>query len=70
MQQLRTAATRGHYLRPFAKLLLALTALREKQVELARTQLRELHAEFPQNALFARELAKLPKPAPALPSDP
>ena len=70
MQQLRTAATRGHYLRPFAKLLLALAALREKQVELARTQLRELNAEFPQNALFARELAKLPKPVPALPSSP
>jgi hypothetical protein len=70
MQQLRTAATRGHYLRPFAKMLLALAALREKQVELARTQLRELNAEFPQNALFARELAKLPKPAAALPSTP
>jgi len=70
MQQLQKAATRGHYLRPFAKMLLALAALREKQVELARTQLRELHAEFPQNALFARELAKLPKPPTARPSDP
>jgi len=65
MQQLQTAATRGHYLRPFAKMLLALAALREKQVELARAQLRELTAEFPDNSMFARELAKLPKPAPA-----
>jgi hypothetical protein len=39
-------------------------------VELARTQLRELAAEFPENALFARELAKLPKLPAALPSDP
>ena len=63
MQQLQMCATRGHYLRPFAKMLLALAALREKQVELARAQLRELTAEFPENPLFQRELAKLQKPA-------
>ena len=59
MQQLQTAATRGHYLRPFAKMLLALAALREKQVDVARAELRSLTAEFPQNPLFARELTKL-----------
>ena len=63
MEQLQMAAARGRYLRPFAKTLLALAALREKQPELARQQLRELVAEFPQNPLFARELAKLEKPA-------
>ncbi len=57
--QLEIAAAHGRYLRPFAKILLALVALREKQPELARTQLAELVAEFPQNTLFARELAKL-----------
>ena len=57
MNQLKTAATRGDYLRPFAKILLALAALREGQPGLARTQLEELAAEFPQNPLFARELA-------------
>jgi hypothetical protein len=62
MKQLDMCATHGHYLRPFAKILLALAALREKQVDLARTQLRELNAEFPQNPLFQRELAKLQKP--------
>jgi tetratricopeptide (TPR) repeat protein len=67
MQQLTTAATRGHYLRPFAKIFLALAALREKQVELARTHLRELLAEFPENPLFARELAKVNLPPPAVP---
>ncbi|HEX9760894.1 MAG TPA: hypothetical protein VGA40_08235 [Candidatus Acidoferrales bacterium] len=56
---MQIAAARGRYLRPFAKILLALVALREKQPELARTQLIELVAEFPQNPLFAKELAKL-----------
>jgi hypothetical protein len=59
IQQLEIAATSGHYLRPFAKILLALAALREKKAEAARTQLTELVAEFPENPLFASELAKL-----------
>jgi hypothetical protein len=61
--QLETAAKYGHYLRPFAKILLALTALREKTPEVARAQLTELVAEFPENSLFASELAKLPRSA-------
>ncbi len=59
IQQLKIAAASGHYLRAFAKILLALAALREKQPELARTQLTELVAEFPQNRLFTSERAKL-----------
>jgi hypothetical protein len=59
LQQLEIAATRGHYLRPFAKILLALAALREKRIDLARTQLTELVAEFPENPLFRSELAKV-----------
>jgi hypothetical protein len=59
IQQIEIAAAHGHYLRPFAKILLALAALREKKPELARIQLNELVAEFPENALFASELAKL-----------
>jgi hypothetical protein len=59
MEQIETAAKHGHYLRPFAKILLALTALREKKREVAREQLTELVAEFPKNSLFASELAKL-----------
>ncbi len=57
MRQLALAARDGHYLRPFAKILLALAALREKETGLARTHLEELVAEYPQNPLFARELA-------------
>jgi hypothetical protein len=63
IEQLETAANHGHYLRPFAKILLALTALREKQPEVARAQLTELAAEFPGNSLFASELAKLSGPS-------
>jgi hypothetical protein len=59
LQQLEIAATRGRYLRPFAKILLAMAALREKKTSVARVQLMDLVAEFPQNPLFARELAKL-----------
>ncbi len=54
IQQLEIAAERGHYLRPFAKILLALAALREKKTEVARTQFTELVAEFPENQLFTR----------------
>jgi hypothetical protein len=59
IQQLEIAADHGHYLRPFAKIMLALVALREKKPEVARVQLKGLVAEFPENSLFASELAKL-----------
>jgi hypothetical protein len=39
--------------------MLALAALREKNPELSRQQLQELVAEFPENSLFAAELAKI-----------
>lgn len=63
MKEIAITAEDGNYLRPFAKILLALAAVREGQVELARAQLRELNAEFPGNPVFARELAKLKNPA-------
>ncbi len=59
IQQLEIAADHGRYLRPFAKILLAMAALREKKPEVARAQLSELVAEFPDNPLFVTELAKL-----------
>lgn len=65
IQQIEIAANHGHYLRPFAKIMLALAALREKNTEVARAQLNDLVAEFPENTLFANELAKLGVP-PAL----
>ena len=59
MAQLKIAAAHGRYLRPFAKIILALAAMREKQIPLARTELQELVKEFPENPLFRRELATL-----------
>lgn len=66
MDQLRLAADKGHYLRPYAKILLGLAALREKQEDVARTQFSELAREFPDNPLFERELARVNhKPMPS-----
>jgi hypothetical protein len=59
VMQLQMAAMEGHYLRPFAKVLLALVARREDEPELARKLLEELNGEFPGNPLFRRELALL-----------
>jgi hypothetical protein len=59
MRQLEIAAARGHYLQPYAELLLALASLREKQQPRARTLLAHLVAQYPENSLFALELAKL-----------
>jgi hypothetical protein len=59
MRQLEQAVATGNYLQPYAELLLALTSLREKHPQRAQALLAHLSAEFPQNALFARELAKL-----------
>lgn len=57
MDQMQRTADHGHYLQPFAKILLALASEREHQNDRARTLLLELSNEFPANPLFARELA-------------
>ena len=59
MRQLERASANGHYLKPFAKVFLALAALRERQPQLARSLLSQLHRNFPQNPEFSQELAKL-----------
>jgi len=59
MRQLERAAATGHYLQPYAELLVALTSLREKHPQRAQALLAHLAAEFPENPLFSRELAKL-----------
>jgi hypothetical protein len=61
MQQLSRAASseHAHYLRPYARLMLALAALREKNPDVSREQLRALVKEYPENPLFAAELAKV-----------
>lgn len=57
IQQMEQAAEHGHYLKPFAKILLALGYEREHQKDRARVLLTELTAQFPENPIFAHELA-------------
>ncbi len=59
IQQLEITADRGCYLRPFAKILLAMAALRERKPEVARAQLAELVTGFPENPLFATEMTTI-----------
>jgi hypothetical protein len=67
MEQLTKTAGGGRYLKPFAKILLALSARREKQNPLAQKLLLELSQEFPGNELFAAEYAKsMGRPIPAV----
>ena len=54
----RTAA-HGYYLEPFAKLLLAVAALRDNNPSEAARLLRELHQRFPDNPLYLRELDRI-----------
>ena len=58
MEQLRKTIEGGRYLQPFAKILLALAARREKQVAVAQKLLRELSEEYPESSLFSAEYAK------------
>ena len=59
LDELRQTAEKGHYLKPYARILLGLAALREKQQEVAREEFTALALEFPGNPLFAAELARL-----------
>ena len=62
MEQVAKTAEHGHYLRPFAKIILALAARREKQVPLAQKLLRELCEQYPDTQLYASEYAKVSSP--------
>jgi hypothetical protein len=66
MELVAKTAEKGRYLEPFAKVLLALAARREKQDPLAKKLLHELTEEFPESPLFAAEYAKvIGRPIPA-----
>ena len=58
MEQVARTAENGRYLRPFAKIILALAARREKQDTLAQRLFRELTKQYPDNEQFASEYAK------------
>jgi len=59
LRELRRTAEEGHYLQPYAKILLAIAALRDNDPGTARELLGQLEEEFPLNPLYARELQRL-----------
>jgi hypothetical protein len=61
LEEIRETALHGHYLEPFAKLLLAVAALRDNNPVRARELLGELHRRFPDNELYMREMDRIDK---------
>jgi len=59
VKELRLVADRGHYLAPFANILLAIAYVRDHDRKHARELLASLRDEFPANPLFALEIARL-----------
>ena len=57
--ELQLTADHGHYLGPFARILLAIAYVRDKDTARARGVLASLRDEFPKNPLFAQEIARL-----------
>lgn len=62
IEKLQLTAEKGRYLAPFARLLLAVAALRDHATEKARDILEALAMEFPHNRLYTQELARLGNP--------
>lgn len=56
---LRLAAEKGQYLKPYAKILLSIAYLRENNKPAAAALLTELSSEFPTNSLFATQAKRL-----------
>jgi hypothetical protein len=56
---LQKTAQHGHYLAPFARILLAIAYVRDKNKVRALELLISLRAQFPGNTLFPREIARL-----------
>jgi hypothetical protein len=63
LQEIRETAIHGHYLEPFAELLLAVAALRDNNPVRARELLGDLHRRFPDNQLYMREMDRIDKGA-------
>ena len=59
IRTLKIAAEKGRYLKPLARLLLAVTALRDEDTGRARELLSQLASDYPHNPLYAQELARL-----------
>jgi hypothetical protein len=59
IEKLKLTAEKGRYLAPFARLLLAVAALRDGDKGTARTILAGLTKEYPRNRLYGQELARM-----------
>jgi hypothetical protein len=59
LANLRITAAKGRYLQPYAELLLAVAALRDKNKGEARRLLSDLANRFPSNLLYREELKKI-----------
>lgn len=59
IRELQVTAQHGQYLAPFARILLAIAYVREKDKPRARALLVALQNDFPQNPLFGREISRL-----------
>jgi hypothetical protein len=56
---LKLTAEQGHYLAPFARLMLAVGELRDGRIQQGKEILIGLSQEFPQNTLYQRQIARL-----------
>lgn len=59
LRDLSVTAEHGHLLLPYARVLLAVAALRDRNIARAKDLLQGLAREFPHNRLYAQELARL-----------
>jgi len=55
LRLLNVTAEKGHYLAPFARMMLAVAALRDGRPQQAKDILTSLAQEFPRNSLYVRE---------------
>lgn len=61
IENVRLCIEHGLYMKPFARLMLAVAAMRDKNFEQARRLLQALAKEFPRNPLYAEQADRLPK---------
>jgi hypothetical protein len=59
LEKLRIVADQGHYFKPYAKILLAIAAVRDHDRAAAGKLMADLAREFPGNSLFKDEVKKL-----------
>ena len=61
IENVRLCIEHGLYMKPFARLMLAVAAMRDKNFDHARELLHALAREFPRNPLFSEQANRLPK---------